>query len=115
MSVEETLKLAPGPEHLLTYGERLALKILAEPFGLGTMRLIANDGKRCFFGVVADVYAVPGTNLPAFRDPGAGSKLLEIYLPHYGTGAVDDNDQFVGTPEERQRYMADRVRVLKDD
>ena len=96
-----------APEHTLTYGEHLARAILAEPRGLGVLKLVDQTDLRCVLGVVGDhrLGKAPHDTLEERRFCGK-------YFAYYGRHPHIDNDTFWGTATERAQYIAARVRVL---
>lgn len=107
-AIESATIPANPPE--LTYGERLALKILAEPHGLGTGFLLGPGELRCVLDVVGDAHVHQ-----AFidYDHHLQDEFSDIYRCHWGTYPLSDNDGFKGTPKTLQQWMAARVRVLE--
>ena len=110
----------------LTYGERMAQLIMAEPDGLCQGDIVDPEGVRCVNGAVGDVVDPEGVRFvngavgDAFDDGffywRQGKRLLEFdqrYYNFYQTYANRDSDDFQGTNKARQLYMAEKVRVLR--
>ena len=94
----------------LTYGESLAQLIMAEPKGLCAGRYIDEKGARCVNGAVGDAFD------DGFFYWRQAKRLLEFhqrYYNFYQTYAHRDSNDFQGTNKERQRYMAEKVKVLR--
>jgi len=79
---------------------------------LCTDYLINEVGQRCLWGVIEDMYLMPeGTVFPCFQS----RRMLvqesrELLCAH--NLSVEDNDSYIGTPQERCREMVRRLRTI---
>ena len=92
----------------MTDAQRAAAKIRAEG-RLGTGILCDDDGLRCGLAIIFDSQS-DGSDGPS-RLLG-GADLVVRYHQHWGQHIYEDNNGFVGTPEERAEYMARKVEAL---
>lgn len=93
-----------------TRGEVWADKILAE-VRLIQYTCLNMDGERCAIGVLGDYNTAElGGFEPYLRFIDSG--ISETYEIYHESNIVSDNNDFIGTPEERCLYIAERLRVL---
>lgn len=94
-----------------TRGQEWADKILAEG-RLGINRLVTPSGLRCAIGVIGDFYLDGDSQRSHQAHFNSISVLSLVYKAYWGIEIVQDNNDFEGTPEQRCRYIAERIKVL---